>query len=94
MIGGFPAKWIVTELATNRWELANERTGCCRPSTSTPLDGPRQKVGFENMNRVYSVRNAFTGSIDAARRAGIQHATRAIAVRNAGTIAKVSASCG
>ena len=49
---------------------------------------------LENMNRLYSVRNACMGSTDAARRAGIQHATRAIALRNAGTIAKVSASCG
>jgi hypothetical protein len=54
----------------------------------------RQEVGFESMNPLYSVRNACMGSTDAARRAGIQQATRAIALRNAGTIAKVSASCG
>ena len=39
----------------------------------------------------YSVRNARMGSTDAARRAGIQHATRAIAARNGGTTAKVNA---
>jgi hypothetical protein len=42
---------VTSGLATNRWELANERIGFCRPSTSTPaVDRLRQKVGFENRN--------------------------------------------
>jgi diguanylate cyclase (GGDEF)-like protein len=54
----------------------------------------RNRTHFFDSAPDYSVRNACMGSMEAARRAGIQHAARAMAMRNRGASTKVSVSCG